>query len=299
VAVPHISVDDVVDRLDRGVGAPTLDRLLLVVAAAIVAAIELGLDGPSVVVLGWAIVAGIAAVAGWRTEALGVVTAAAIVGVVAMPRGAPGGLLLAEAAGRMVGLGAVVMVVVWAVGAGRELARRCRIDPRTGLLNASGFASALERERQRSLRSGTPLALAYLDLDGLKAANDRWGHAAGDVLLSRFADRLDGCRRTVDVAGRLGGDEFALLLPGTDADGATQALERLLRSTEAPPTCLPVSAGAVCWEVPPSTADMLRTADAAMYQVKRAGGGGFWVREVRATPGVRGPRERRRPSLAG
>ncbi len=102
-------------------------------------------------------------------------------------------------------------------------------DPLTGLRNRRGLDEALERAEARARRYGTPAAVALLDVDGLKAVNDRHGHAAGDALLQEVAAALVEGARTADVVARVGGDEFAVLLLGTSTAGATLFLERVRR----------------------------------------------------------------------
>lgn len=181
-------------------------------------------------------------------------------------------LVVGDASLRVVGFALVVVLASWTVLSTTELTRRSRTDSSTGLLNRAGFIAAVERERQRAQRVRSTLSLVYFDLDGLKRANDRYGHDYGDVLLDRFARHLDGSRRILDVPGRLGGDEFALLLPATDSSGVDQVLRRLFRSMDRDDRCLTVSAGAVTWVHPPSAASMLREADRLMYDVKQQGG---------------------------
>ena len=109
----------------------------------------------------------------------------------------------------------------------RELADASVTDHLTGALNRRGFHEHADRELARAERSGDPVALVLVDLDGFKGVNDRNGHAAGDALLCWVVDRLRAGLRPSDVAGRLGGDEFALLLPGIDDDDARAVAGRL------------------------------------------------------------------------
>ena len=100
-------------------------------------------------------------------------------------------------------------------------------DPLTGVLNRRGFGEAVERELARARRHDRPLALAYLDVRGLKAVNDGDGHLVGDELIQEVAGLLRDCARAGDVVGRLGGDEFGLLLAEQSADGAAVVQARL------------------------------------------------------------------------
>jgi diguanylate cyclase (GGDEF)-like protein len=157
----------------------------------------------------------------------------------------------------------------------REVART---DWLTGLPNNRSFLESALREVERSRRTQEPLTMAYIDVDGFKAVNDNFGHAAGDNLLRQIADTLRSGLRAVDLVARLGGDEFAVLLPGADRQQARIALGRLhgelLAAANAGGWPFSVSIGAVVFDEPPSVEDMLRQADIAMYGAKRAGGGG-------------------------
>lgn len=277
----HVTVDEIVESLGDAPGRRSLKvRLSLVGAVVAVSALDLATgvtDGPSLL---WApIVAVVALACSWTAVEVVVVLAAAVGAAGSIDEG--GGALALEVAARTVGLLAIAAGAAWVISTGRELARRSRVDFATGLLNRAGLVATLERERQRSLRSGSPLTLVYLDLDGLKDANDVHGHDRGDELIRRFAVHLDHARRTVDAAARLGGDEFALVLPATDRAGATQLLERLYADVAEDRECLPVSAGAVTWAVPPPVEQMVCECDRAMYDVKRRGGAGWTARSHR------------------
>jgi diguanylate cyclase (GGDEF)-like protein len=100
-------------------------------------------------------------------------------------------------------------------------------DPLTGVLNRRGFGEAVERELARARRYGSPFALAYVDIRGLKAVNDSEGHLAGDEVIQRVSKLLGESVRTEDAVGRLGGDELALLLTGPSAHGREAVVERI------------------------------------------------------------------------
>jgi diguanylate cyclase (GGDEF)-like protein len=111
-----------------------------------------------------------------------------------------------------------------------EVARLAQIaisDPLTGLRNHRAFQEDLARELQRVGRSGEPLSLVLLDLDGLKAVNDRFGHQAGDERLQAVAQAIRDSQRATDLAYRIGGDEFAVILAGARALGALEFAQRL------------------------------------------------------------------------
>jgi diguanylate cyclase (GGDEF)-like protein len=86
---------------------------------------------------------------------------------------------------------------------------------------------AFKRELDRAHRYGRPLALAFVDVRGLKSVNDSHGHLAGDRLLQNVASMLRESARAHDVVGRIGGDELAVLLPEQSADGAARVVHRV------------------------------------------------------------------------
>jgi diguanylate cyclase (GGDEF)-like protein len=158
-------------------------------------------------------------------------------------------------------------------------------DPLTGLRNRRTFFDFAEREIARARRFGGAFSIAYLDIDGFKAINDRLGHRAGDHILVAFAQWLGGSLRTVDCAARIGGDEFALLLPGTGFEGAETVLgklaDRLVDASWNRVVRLRCSIG--CLTVEDSTLGaeaVLAKADELMYRAK-AGGGGFQHEHLR------------------
>jgi diguanylate cyclase (GGDEF)-like protein len=93
-----------------------------------------------------------------------------------------------------------------------ELEARADIDPLLDILNRRGFERELKRALSHVKRYGTQAALMFVDLDGFKGINDRYGHAAGDVLLKAVARELIGHVRASDVVGRIGGDEFGVIV---------------------------------------------------------------------------------------
>lgn len=151
-----------------------------------------------------------------------------------------------------------------------------RTDPLTGIPNRRGFLERLEIENARARRYGSPLTLAYIDLDHFKEVNDMFGHAAGDQLLGIIGQVLKEDVRRADTIARLGGDEFAVLLPETDCAPASTALEKLRTALNAaiekhnwPVT---FSIGLVTFKSPPeSVQDMISAADRAMYEAKQGG----------------------------
>jgi diguanylate cyclase (GGDEF)-like protein len=160
-------------------------------------------------------------------------------------------------------------------------------DALTGVANGRAFYALLEMETRRLKRSGKPLTLAYLDVDGFKAVNDQRGHMAGDDLLRLCAATIARNVRAVDVVARLGGDEFAILFPEAGAAAAARMLERvrgaLADEVAASPADWPVtfSIGAiVAASAPGEIRDLVRTADDLMYRVKRSGKNAVLIEEM-------------------
>lgn len=149
-----------------------------------------------------------------------------------------------------------------------------RTDPLTGLSNPRAFEERLEEETARAARYGEPLSLLLVDVDGLKAINDRHGHRAGDLALQAVARALRSGARQSDLAARVGGDEFVLLAPSTPRPAAVALGERI-RSLLAGQGIggLTVSLGVATVEKDRSSgASVLReTADVALYEAKRQG----------------------------
>jgi diguanylate cyclase (GGDEF)-like protein len=100
-------------------------------------------------------------------------------------------------------------------------------DPTTGLLNRRVMETVLSREFARAQRYGTPLTVAFIDLDNFKAINDRYGHDAGDETLRHISQRLLQMSRECDLVARYAGDEFVLVLPQTRAKDGAVVLERI------------------------------------------------------------------------
>jgi diguanylate cyclase (GGDEF)-like protein len=156
------------------------------------------------------------------------------------------------------------------------LAQLALRDPLTGLANRRLFDELLDAELARTQRTGAPLAVAYIDLDGLKDVNDTHGHDAGDAVIRESACRLLAAVRGADVVARIGGDEFVIIYEPTEPD-AEGLIDRLEAHLAAPIQWADVllacsaSIGVADTRVTGYRADrLLATADAAMYQVKRA-----------------------------
>ena len=146
------------------------------------------------------------------------------------------------------------------------LQQQARIDAVTGLPNRAALERELARSVAVSTRTGTPLAVAVIDLDHFKDVNDASGHHAGDALLRRFADEWRNGVRPTDLLFRYGGDEFVLLLPGCALGEAAALVERLRLA--APGPC---SIGIVERRTGDSTDSLVARADSALYAAKQAG----------------------------
>jgi len=161
--------------------------------------------------------------------------------------------------------------------ANARLVHRATHDDLTGLANRALFRDVLERRLQSVRHEGRSLALFYLDIDRFKVVNDSLGHAEGDALLREAADRLRTCVRGDDLLARLGGDEFTLLAPDIDADAALALGERIRATFDDEftvgglRTVATVSVGVAMSAPNVSANDLMRYADAALYEAKGNG----------------------------
>lgn len=144
-------------------------------------------------------------------------------------------------------------------------------DPLTGLANYSHLVETVDAEIKRSERTGREFALLFLDLDGLKQINDRFGHLVGSHALCRLADVLSICSRSIDTPARFGGDEFALVLPETGQVPANLVARRICDSlaNDGREPKLSVSIGIAIYPRDGETIDsLLGAADIALYSMK-------------------------------
>ncbi|HVQ29985.1 MAG TPA: diguanylate cyclase, partial [Vicinamibacteria bacterium] len=165
--------------------------------------------------------------------------------------------------------------------ANERLAALAVSDELTGVANRRRLIDALEEAMAFARRRETPLAILLADLDHFKEVNDRFGHAAGDEVLRRVAQGMEGALRTEDLLGRYGGDEFVAVLRGTAAEGAREAGERLRKALRVLDLGIPgpgadgpltVSVGLAVYDRSlAQPADLLRRADEALYRAKAAG----------------------------
>jgi len=157
------------------------------------------------------------------------------------------------------------------------LEHRSVTDPLTGLFNRYHFEATLKREAARCLRYQSRLSLLLLDVDQLKAVNDRWGHPAGDQMLVRVAGAIRDSLRGCDIASRYGGDEFAVILPDTDARAARFVAERICANVGASDASIKVTVSGGLADLSldatsPSEARLIAAADRALYLAKGRGG---------------------------
>lgn len=160
-----------------------------------------------------------------------------------------------------------------------QLETQAVTDSLTGLLNRRGFHQALDSALARVERNGKRIAILYIDLDGFKRINDSLGHDAGDEILCRVAELLETCMRPYDIIARMGGDEFTALLDSLDhPEDAARVAEKLIElisvrhTVQGTEVTLGASIGIAHFpDSGQSVEELLRSADMAMYEAKRAG----------------------------
>ena len=162
----------------------------------------------------------------------------------------------------------------------RQLSHRAFHDELTGLANRALFLDRMDHALRIARSESDPVVVLFVDLDDFKSVNDALGHAVGDQLLKAVADRIRRAAGTGDTAARLGGDEFALLLEDRGGiDRAIDVAESLLDTLREPVTIagydvvVLASVGVAVAAPGMSTTTLLRDADIAMYEAKRAGKG--------------------------
>jgi diguanylate cyclase (GGDEF)-like protein len=168
-----------------------------------------------------------------------------------------------------------------------DMTHLARHDLLTDLPNRGLLLDRVEHALQMSRRRGTRIALLFVDLDGFKPVNDRFGHAAGDAVLVDVAGRLTACVRQSDTVARLGGDEFALLLEDVHPPDVSSACDRILAALSRGAhvaghhLALSASVGVAFGDSSETAESMLRNADLAMYEAKSRGKN-QWVEYERA-----------------
>lgn len=159
-----------------------------------------------------------------------------------------------------------------------ELEQLADTDTLTPLPNRRRFERELARVVGQSNRHGTPAAVLYIDLNGLKRVNDRHGHLAGDAALIHVARLLQNLIRGTDVVARIGGDEFGLILDHLDHNSAIDTAERISRCIATSPldlggtqVRLDAAIGVATILQGDSAADVMSRADRNMYRAKSEG----------------------------
>ena len=174
-------------------------------------------------------------------------------------------------------LSTLVVTALQARRRAMDLQRLALTDYLTGIGNRVQFDKALVAELNHSTRSGTPLTILCMDLDGFKSVNDTFGHLAGDEVLCEVTRRLSALVRQGDVLARLGGDEFAVVMRDGDHVSAAALAQRIIENVRRP---IALSAGqtveigvsvgtATHAESVSSASALLARADKALYEAKR------------------------------
>jgi len=160
------------------------------------------------------------------------------------------------------------------LGTVEQLQRMVMTDGLTMIASREGFTTALDRELERSTRSGTPLSLVMVDLDDFALVNALHGHRAGDDALCRVAEALSRTCRDLDTTARYGGEEFVVILPECGPERSVAVAERLRAAVAATQTPRPLTASAGVASFPAHAADvpgLVEAADQALGLSKQAG----------------------------
>jgi diguanylate cyclase (GGDEF)-like protein len=162
----------------------------------------------------------------------------------------------------------------------RQYERAAMFDGLTGVHNRRWLDETLHRMVRRHENGGSRLALSLIDIDHFKSFNDTYGHAAGDHVLTVVAAVLAANLRPTDLVARFGGEEFVIIFPDTDVQEAAIAAERVRRAVGDETMKLPdgtalpnvtISMGVAELTAGQSVPDLLKAADAAMYEAKQSG----------------------------
>jgi two-component system, cell cycle response regulator len=148
----------------------------------------------------------------------------------------------------------------------------------TGVWNRAEILGFLQRELARARRDVTPVGIVLADVDYFKKVNDQFGHESGDCVLKEIAKRLENSLREYDGVGRYGGEEFLLVLPGCDLPTTVRRANQIRElissgaiATPLGPTTVTLSMGAAMAESSTNSEQLVRRADAALYEAKRKG----------------------------
>ncbi len=181
-----------------------------------------------------------------------------------------------------IALAVFAAVVFWAYLRRRpegKLGYLAQYDHLTGLINRALFRDRLSSALARARRDGGLVTVMFLDIDGFKDINDRFGHSVGDEMLRQIASRLVACLRESDTVARLGGDEFTVILEGGKrVEDAGQVATKILKTIATPYSVgdrelvVTTSIGIAVYPLDGDTyEDLIKGADTAMYQSKAAG----------------------------
>lgn len=158
----------------------------------------------------------------------------------------------------------------------KQMEKLAFTDPLTSLFNRTYMDMALQRELERTRRSGSPLGLLLIDLDFFKKVNDTHGHEIGDEVLREFGQLLKNKVRSYDVPCRYGGEEFCVLLPGSNAANVVTVAERIRKSCEdqtfsTKELIQTISIGTSVYPELSREQNLISDADKALYSAKQSG----------------------------
>lgn len=181
-----------------------------------------------------------------------------------------------------VGLSTLIAFALFGLLLGQQADRLIEVsmkDSLTGLHNRRALFERLKQELTRAVRYQEPVSLLLIDVDGLKALNDRGGHRAGDAALGLVVAAVRAGSRASDLPARWGGDEFALVAPSTGVEAAAALAERIRALVAGQPALegsarVTISIGVSTVEagsLAPDVDGFVRQADAALYDAKRSG----------------------------
>ena len=160
----------------------------------------------------------------------------------------------------------------------RELEQLSTTDVLTKLLNRRHFESAFKKELAKARRFGSPVSIAFIDIDYFKKINDTYGHGVGDMVIKHISSVMQRNMREGNILARFGGDEFVVLFPNTNTHEAVEAMERVRKALASTPCMhdgaelqVTISVGVGEVDVNESLIDANKRADDALYAAKQAG----------------------------